>query len=186
MDSIQESNISRMRLQAIEPLRGICAFLIFLHHFLPEFGAEYNLDFGSFCVLFFFILSGFCMTLNYKSKVDSEDFSYRSYIVRRASKLYPLHWFALFLYMVLCGVAFWYVVPFCLTLTQSLFPSWKMWYSLNGPCWFLSSLLFSYLVFPFLIRFDNRHPVLFYSLFSAGVIGYFVLLKFLPSGVGIT
>jgi len=106
---------------------------------------------------FFFVLSGFL----YRDKKGGG--KYKDYYLRKIKTIYPVYWlcFALF---VLCFIAKgtvykmylgWDIIPH-IFLVQSWIPVTDAWFfKYLGPSWFLSSLLFCYLVSPFLFKFFN-------------------------------
>ena len=54
-----------------DSLRGICALLIVWHHYPhQEMGITYTYDFGNTIVLFFFVLSGYGISLAWKNKIE--------------------------------------------------------------------------------------------------------------------
>ena len=81
-------------------LRGIFMMTIFLHHIPLYDGAGYM------AVSFFFVLSGFSLTLGYGDRIANNQFSYCQYIKRRFTRLYPIHWLCLILILpfVLYGI----------------------------------------------------------------------------------
>jgi peptidoglycan/LPS O-acetylase OafA/YrhL len=50
---------------------------------------------GYLGVTFFFILSGFILTLNYKQKLIENRITYKEFIVARVARIFPLHIFTL-------------------------------------------------------------------------------------------
>lgn len=94
-------------IKSLISLRGIFILFIFLHHAGVYAGG------GSMAVAFFFVLSGFSMTLGYKDRVLKPEFSYKQYIARRCIKFYPLHWITLIadIPYVLMGVLNWWLIP---------------------------------------------------------------------------
>ena len=139
-------------IQEISSLRFIFIIAIFLHHTITYEGGGY------LGVEFFFILGGFVMTLGYKDKIQASRFSYKSFILKRLAKYYPLHWLCLAAFVVL--FLLWgdlgkdKVVPLVLNaaLLQSWVPLKTVYFSFNAPSWFLSSMLFLVAVFPFLLK----------------------------------
>ena len=124
---------------------------IFLHHVQRFEGG------GSLSVAFFFVLSGFCMSLGYLHQIFSPDFSYRSYITRRAIKCYPLHWICLliFLFLIHFEIHGWKVLSLNATLLQSWIPKKSVYFSYNAGSWYLSDEIFMYAIFPWLARAIN-------------------------------
>ncbi|BAY30103.1 acyltransferase 3 [Nostoc carneum NIES-2107] len=97
-------------INSLTSLRGIAALVVVIHHFsyytLPKTGSTlstYSSFFhnGYLWVDFFFILSGFIMThvyaRDFSAKVTSDN--YRSYLLSRFARIYPLHIFILSLFV---------------------------------------------------------------------------------------
>ena len=165
-----------LHFQSFQFLRGAAAIMIFFHHFLPDSGVNYNVNLGEVGVLFFFVLSGFLMAMSYGNKVEESTFSYRSFVVKRLSKIFPLQWIMTIVFVILgVNVVSYWAIPFHLTLTQSFIPLWQIDFTLNTVSWFLSTITFCYLVCPFLLKMYNEHRnvfVLFYLLYlSVFVLG---------------
>ena len=76
--------------KSLQSLRYIFCLLVFLTHYsngnIQPFTAGGNMG-----VAFFFILSGFVLSLAYGKKVESEDFSTWKFYLRFLKKVYPLH-----------------------------------------------------------------------------------------------
>ncbi|MBR1484622.1 MAG: acyltransferase [Prevotella sp.] len=139
----------------LQSLRFIFVMMIFMSHFAYQGAAAF--DAGGDCgVAFFFLLSGFVLTLGYGPQLDQGTFSYRRYLRRRLLKLYPLHWLCLAVLLVAgrCGLGL------STVLNALLLQCWvalkDYYFSCNSVSWFLSCLLFSYLVFPWLYRHASR------------------------------
>ena len=138
-------------IKSLTSLRGIFILFIFLHHAGVYAGG------GSMAVAFFFILSGFSMTLGYKDRVLKPEFSYKQYITRRCIKFYPLHWITLIadIPYVLMGVVNWWFIPLFFVnaaLLQTLVPIQKVYFSFNAVSWFLADIMFFAVLFPFVLK----------------------------------
>ena len=74
-------------IQTLQSLRFIFIMLIVFSHIIGK-----SFDFGGECgVSFFFMLSGFVLSLAYGRKVEERQFSTRSFVLRQLLKFYPLH-----------------------------------------------------------------------------------------------
>ena len=173
-----------MRIDSLESWRFIFALMIFHHHFFQNPRVE---QFGSFPVAFFFILSGYVMSYGYEHKVCSSEFSYSQYMKRRLMRLFPLNLFCLVLAMVMpvtidiinhhVGLAKFVLLVPDMLLLQAWIPIKSVYFSGNSLAWFLSSMLFCYLVFPFLVRrLKGRHGWIF---FIITILCYFSVIPFL-------
>ncbi len=162
-------------------LRAIFILLIFFHHCLYLYPGG-----GSLAVSFFFVASGFSMTLGYHTKVLKSNFNFRQYATRRIIKFYPLHWICLVATLPFMLEAFnWKHLPLFVinaTLMQSWFPIQDVYFSFNKVSWFLSDILFFAAVFPLVYRWiddalkGSRRTVVIVVL-----IVYMVIAILLPS-----
>lgn len=145
--------------KSLQSLRFFFALLIFTHHFfIPRITVL-----GLFPVEFFFVLSGFVMSIGYNKRILDNKFNYQDYISRRVTKTFPIHWFALFLaiFVKMATMNINYrdflstLLP-NLALLQSWIPIKKYYFSFNSPSWFLSDILFIYAIFPLLLKSFNK------------------------------
>lgn len=124
------------------------------------------LDQGQFAVLFFFILSGFCIALGYSEKFDIiNKTTYFSFIKKRIKKIYPLYIITglimLMIYYLPHNVNWLYAFIFLyipMLAPYSPFPDGGG----NGAGWFISALFLCYLITPFIIKFLKRQNLLLY------------------------
>lgn len=144
---------------SLQSLRYVFLLLIFMSHF--SYGEVQALYGGGDCgVCFFFILSGFVLSLGYGKKVEERTFSHFRFLGKRLRKIYPIH-----LLLLLSLATYYYLqgkeilsLPLLanLFLVQSWIPDPTFFFSGNSVAWFLSDLLFFYLVFPFAYRLIYR------------------------------
>lgn len=140
-------------IKSLTSLRGVFILFVYLHHCMNLYPGG-----GTLAVAFFFILSGFSMTLGYKDRVLKPEFSYKQYITRRCIKFYPLHWITLIadIPYVLMGVLNWWLIPLFFVnaaLLQTLVPIQKVYFSYNAVSWFLADIMFFAVLFPLVFRF---------------------------------
>ena len=170
---------------ALNGWRFIFSLLIVLHHMPKEWRPCVTpWDFGNTIVLFFFILSGFLLTLGYKDKIQNRTISYRDFVAKRVSSILPLQVLMTLLFVLFgINVVTYWAVPFHLTLTQSLLPFWEINFTMNTPSWFLSSIFICYLlVWPVLSYTKDRSK--FLLVYSAVVIAWSIFVFLLPGSVG--
>lgn len=167
-------------IETLQSLRFIFFVMIFMSHF--GYDGRPTFDAGGDCgVSFFFILSGFVMTLAYGEKAASERFSYRRFMVRRMAKLYPLHLLCLLAFVVINiksmdAEALVRLLP-NLLLIQSWLPTADYYFSGNAVSWFLSDILLCYAVFPFVCRAIRRMtPAALTFTWAAVLMAYSLLL----------
>lgn len=174
-----------IKIHSFQFLRGAAAIMIFFHHFLPDSGVNYNVNLGEVAVLFFFVLSGFLMAMSYGNKVEESTFSYRSFVVKRLSKIFPLQWIMTIVFVILgINVVSYWAIPFHLTLTHSFIPLWQIDLTLNAVSWFLSTIAFCYLACPFLLKMYNEHWKVFVYLYLVYFSAFVLSVIFLPESIG--
>ena len=119
--------------------------MIFMSHFAYRDIRAF--DAGGDCgVAFFFMLSGFVCSLGYGHRLREGTFNYAGFIWKRFMKLYPLHLLCLLFYLVVSHSPLDLKVLLNILLLQSWVPDADWYFSCNSVSWFLSSLLFCYLV----------------------------------------
>jgi peptidoglycan/LPS O-acetylase OafA/YrhL len=164
---------TKTEIRPLTSIRGIAAMAVVLYHFQGNFSDKFYLDNvtpvfsrGYLWVDFFFLLSGFIL-----SHVHAEEFihgpaPYRTFLLKRISRVYPLHVFTLF---VLLLPMFWPTVQAMKdTRTVSSFASnllmvhaWGLTNHLswNYPSWSISDEWAAYLLFPLIVAFFYRAPL---------------------------
>ena len=161
----------------LETFRGIFALIIVLHHLKIEtFIQKSNLIInGGLVVDFFFVLSGFVISLNYLDKINSKN-DLIKFQKKRFFRLYPLHLITLFLFILIEIIKFLVnaytdlqstYVPFSgfnnlysLAANFFLIHGWYGW-SYNLPSWSISTEFYTYLIFA-LIVLNFKHRLLFF------------------------
>ena len=150
----------RKRIESLNIIRCFSFLLICLHHTKLELFTSS----GYYGVSVFLILSGFLMTYNHYGK----EFNYSlidsiKYAINKIKDLYPLH--------KICTIA---MLPFLfigdhiepiLNIVLSILTNVLLiqeWlplniFSINGVSWFISVLFLAYIVFPFFVRFMEKH-----------------------------
>jgi peptidoglycan/LPS O-acetylase OafA/YrhL len=145
-------------------MRFIAAVLVFFHHVIwlsvfanpgtAQVYRTYLINAGHVGVSFFFVLSGFILTVSAR-ETDTLPRFYR----RRFVKIYPnyLVTFGLAL-VVIAGATTHGVLP-NLFLMQAWQPNYDIVFSVDPPGWSLSCELLFYLSFPFLLRLIRKIDV---------------------------
>jgi len=141
----------------LQSLRFVFVMMIVMSHFAYQ--GHPSFEAGGDCgVAFFFVLSGFVLSLGYGRQLDSGTFHYATFMRRRLLKIFPLHLLCLVLFLVLFHAK--ETIDGRLVLNVLLLQSWipddHYYFSYNGVSWFLSCLLFLYAVFPLAYRMANR------------------------------
>lgn len=139
----------------LQSLRFIFVMMIFMSHF--DYRDIRGFDAGGDCgVAFFFILSGFVCSLGYGQRIREGAFRYGDFLWKRLKKLYPLHLLCLLFFLLMSQTPLDLKVLANALLLQSWMPDPEWYFSCNKVSWFLSSLLFCYMVFPFVYRHLSR------------------------------
>lgn len=157
------------RLYAISGLKIIVLFLIFLMHSNIN---VFDLNIARRGVEFFFVTSGF---LAFYSKKDIDfncDFiTTINYVKRKLISIIPIYLLCFLYYLVISRPSVWVAIVNLLML-QAWSSDSNVYFSLNGPSWYISSLLFCYLLFPLfnkIVKTTNTYFLMF----------VFVLVRFL-------
>lgn len=170
-------------IQPLTSLRFLFAILIFLHHY-PK-GEHSVFPEGYLGVSFFFILSGFVLTLGYQERLFDRKIDYTSFVKARIAKLYPIHLLCFVGAAVLMIFSLGYknILPAIsnLLLLQSWIPQQSYYFSFNAVSWCLSDEMFFYFVFPFMLAFiaKTKRTTIF-SLFILVFCLYLLLIQVVP------
>ena len=142
-------------IETLQSLRFVFVMMIFLSHFACRELQPF--DAGGDCgVAFFFLLSGFVLSLGYGERIRQGQFSYRAFLRKRLLRSYVPHWFCLAFFLVVSGASADGKVLLNALLLQSWIPDRDYYFSCNSVSWFLSSLLFCYAVFPLVFRHVSK------------------------------
>ncbi len=184
-----------IRLTQLDGLRGLFALMVALFHF-PSDGDFSNISLlsnfmirqGDLFVDFFFVLSGFVISLNYSHRINNKsDFS--QYLKARFLRLYPLLFYTVLVYLGF-ELVFNLFLPHLLanpepvnalllqTLNSLLFlnstPIIDM-PGMNFPSWSISSEMISYIIFGLAILYFNhskKYAIGFILIVSAAFLIY--------------
>lgn len=168
-------------IRTLQSLRFIFIMLIVFSHIIGK-----SFDFGGECsVSFFFMLSGFVLSLAYGSKVAEGSFRTRPFVLRQLLKFYPLHLLMLTVFVILDArldrfYDWQHLLPNILLL-QSWIPFDEYYYVANGSSWFLCDILFFYVVFSLAYRTLNRMRIV--HLLTLGLVVlllYIILASSIP------
>ena len=165
-------------IQTLQSLRFVFIMLIVFSHIIGKI-----FDFGGECgVSFFFMLSGFVLSLAYGTKVTEGRFNTRKFVFRQLLKFYPLHLLMLIVFVVLDArlgnyYDWQHLVPNILLL-QSWIPYDEYYFVANGSSWFLCDILFFYLVFSLAYRLLNRLRMIHLLVLGIVVLMLYGLLAF--------
>ncbi len=206
-DSDQKRSASNRQLPSLTSLRGLAALWVVLYHYcvqcFPNLDAAQYTSFigkGYLAVDMFFMLSGFVMTHVYQRAFYDPNgikLHYRSFLIARFARLYPLHIFVLFLFVVTVLVS--QLVTFPVTgsfqgiplegpdsvtafvanifMLQGLAAGKLSW---NYPAWSISVEFMAYLAFPFALpiiwRASNMGKIIL-AFFALAALAWLAFLK---------
>ncbi len=157
-------------IHALTGLRFLAAAAVFIYHvqvfLLP---AEHPFPLGATAVSFFFVLSGYILTYVYHARLGGQPLlgtQVRRFLVTRWGRLWPLHFTCLLLCIWLnpffqfsggwSGHNSWPSLTANLLLVHSWIPVEKWFLDFNSVSWSISTEMFFYLTFPFLLA-CRRH-----------------------------
>lgn len=135
---------------------------------------------GGVAVAFFFILSGFLLNARYGQKFITNSVSYPSFLLKRFNRIYYTH----VIFLIAFTLIWWSPEQFytSLFLIQAWYTTSSIWFGYNSPAWFLSALLFCYLIFPLIAKPFNRLSFKHATFLMGGVLVLFSgLTAFFPS-----
>ena len=167
------------RFKAIDGLRCLAVLLVVCYH-MGVWGCSEMI--ARFVITFFFIISGYMMTMRYGATTMSVCSSVKEIVVRRIGSFLPLYWLTLIPIVLFSGFGVRWDLPFHILLMQSWITDYYYCFSYNQVAWFMSSLLVCYVCFPLLdrvfIRLSLRYSVVALIAF---IITYFVIVIYLVS-----
>lgn len=145
---------------SIQVLKGFGAIIIFLFHGTVPFFVE-HINIIVTALNMFFVLSGFMMAYSYRNKeVESSFWGNIKFAVKKVSSLYGLYVITSIPFILVLIVrvksnpqSIWInllTIFLNLTLTQCWAVKGTIIFGLNAPAWFLSTLMFLYMTFPFI------------------------------------
>jgi len=153
------TSVARKEIKPLTSLRFFAALAILLYHGGERFTCLqglHNKYIPEQAVTFFFVLSGFILTYNY---VDLKDFKATvSFYFARFSRIWPAHVASLSLLLFLLPEVFKVKPGDAPLFLRNLFllqswgtPSRHAYFSYNATAWSISTEMFFYLCFPFLL-----------------------------------
>jgi peptidoglycan/LPS O-acetylase OafA/YrhL len=156
-------------IDSFESLRLLFIIFLFIDHYFNKDFFEICSAGGLITVSYFMTLSGFVLSMHYTDKIKRHEFEYKHFIQKRLIRLFPLHLVCLLLFII----AFHDFSPATMLKTipsffliQSWIPVMDIFYGGNGVAWFLSDMLFFYLIFPLVVKFTARFSTRVLLVFS--------------------
>ncbi len=148
----------RVLVKAHTGIRGLLAFYIMLFHTLM-YCTGWNLH-GSALMPVFFILAGYSLAIVYGNQLPA--FEVKHYYRNRFARIAPVYYVVMLFALPLAVFGRSWVSPADIgwVFATNIFAV-QMWASLPplsfaGPAWTISTLVFFYLVFPWLLRWHQK------------------------------
>lgn len=152
------TDASSHRILALTSWRGIFALGVVLFHS----GESLFMELATGGVVGFFVMSGFLVRM-WHDPAQISGKRHRYFFLKRALRIYPLHWLALALLLAECVLLHmpltygnWSFLLPNLLLLQSYVPREEVFFSFNTPSWFLCDLLLCYLCYPWVARWLGK------------------------------
>ena len=176
-------------IKPLTSLRFFFALIVFVAHFkgfanTPDIYSFFSE--GKLGVSFFFVLSGFVLSLNYQQKFIERKTSFKDFTIGWISRIYPLHILTLLLSILIYSKFSILDIKlfFNAFLLQSFVPIKSIYFSYNAPSWSISNEMFFYLIMPFVISVLYRLRLLksYKTLILLPIFGLLLLfaIYFLP------
>lgn len=190
-------------IKPLTSLRFLFALLVLLSHITYLVKSNSNLLWnflnvgvdGGVGVSFFFILSGFVITMVYGDRIFRKEINKKGFIFKRIVRVYPLHLITLlfilpyYFYSLSLNGQVVHVANFVqnlflnIFLLQSFYPKLEVYFSFNSPAWSISTIMLFYLLFPLIIPIIIKYRKA--NLWGTGILSLLLLLgmAYLNSGL---
>lgn len=143
-------------IRTLNSLRFILILMIATSHSTLSLSQGLHDYLGEFSVATFFVISGFVLSLSKGEKLKNGELNNRRFFLSRVFKLYPLHIIILLITLLLdwrLGNQYpWYQILSHALLLQCWYPTHDFMAVLNASTWFLSNIIFFYLIFRYLYK----------------------------------
>ena len=173
-----------MRIKELDAFRGIAAFSVMIYHFttiyditFSEVSTKFSLDYGWLGVPFFFILSGFVITLTVEKCKSAKEF-----LLKRFLRLYPTYWICLSVTVAVIFLGDWGAkyetfnksIPEVL-MNYTMFHRYFNFDNVDGAYWSLLPELLFYILMAALLTIGRHKQLIIYNsiLISICSIHYF-------------
>ncbi len=143
-------------IRTLNSLRFILILMIVISHSTLPMSQGLHEYLGECPVAIFFVISGFVLSLSKGEKLEKGELSNKQFFLSRIFKLYPLHLLILAILLPLDWrlghLGTWYQTLAHALLLQCWVPTHHFVDILNSATWFISDLIFFYLIFKYLYR----------------------------------
>lgn len=143
-------------IRTLNSLRFILILMIVISYSTLPMSQGLHDYLGEYPVAIFFVISGFVLSLSKGEKLQNGEMSNKQFFLSRIFKLYPLHLVIIAIILpldwLLGHLAPWYQILTHALLIQCWYPDHDFVLALNAPMWFISDIIFFYLIFKYLYR----------------------------------
>ncbi len=147
-------------IRTLNSLRFILVLMIVISHSTLPISQGLHDYLGECPVAIFFVISGFVLSLSKGEKLAKGELGNRQFFFSRIAKLYPLHLFILAFLLPMDWrighLGAWYQTLAHVLLLQCWMPTSQIFAAYNAPTWFISDVVFFYLIFKYLYRWLMR------------------------------
>ncbi|EOI2314852.1 acyltransferase family protein [Proteus mirabilis] len=156
---------SKQHIKPLTSIRFFAAFFVMSSHLGYFNNTDLSFIFtneGYIGVTLFFILSGFILAFSYQDRLNEKKTSVHKFYFARIARIYPIHiiTFILAIYLFsLTNFDFGFYF-YNISLLHAYIPDKHAYFSFNMPSWSLSVEMFFYLLFPLLIKINNKNLIL--------------------------
>jgi peptidoglycan/LPS O-acetylase OafA/YrhL len=148
-----------MEIKSLTGIRGIAALYVVIFHLVERnFGGHLD-DFltnGYLSVDFFFILSGFIMSMVHNEFSTNGGGNYSHFMFKRFVRIYPVYFFLLIVTLLIVKIASGNTENPVLFLINALLLQSLLGFNYISSSWSISTELFAYLIFPALLLFISK------------------------------
>jgi peptidoglycan/LPS O-acetylase OafA/YrhL len=171
------------RVEQLDGLRGIFSIMVIAHH---HNAFKESIFYNNFFVInsalfvdFFFVLSGFVISMNYLNRINTaQDFG--KFLKKRFIRLYPLLFYTEVVFLLAnllgdqsslknvsaLGISYYLYTAFDTLTFMGSTPVFGSWMSINYPAWSISSEMISYLVFGLILLFFGNFKYIAFSVLT--------------------
>lgn len=174
-------NLKAKKINSLMGLRFLFALGIFIHHFdtfsdlnITNYNQYSSLFFEGFIgVNFFYVLSGFIIAYCYMKKMKEQIIKPGEFIYKRIARVWPVH----VLTLVIASISYASIsVVFSksgiinIAMLQSFIPIDNYAFGFNGVSWSLSTEMFFYISFCFLVLLPEKYIKTLFAILTGAIV----------------
>lgn len=147
------STPSHILVKPLASLRFLLAMVVVLNHTNVLSG----ITTGRMSLATFFVISGFFLEMRHS--VERLQWSqWKHFMFSHVKRFYVLQWLCLAVWLMFSSFGLRWDLMLHATLTQCWYPDDQMCMAYNGASWFISTLIFAYMMFPVISRVTRVTP----------------------------